>query len=44
MVEMYGGYVQNSISRKLHYLVVCDKKTPVGLLPVTAGRLKKLFI
>jgi hypothetical protein len=26
IVEMYGGIIQNSVSGKLHYLVVCDDK------------------
>lgn len=25
-IELYGGFVQNSVSGKLHYLVVCDEK------------------
>lgn len=26
MIELYGGYVQDSVSGKLNYLVVCDEK------------------
>lgn len=26
MIELYGGYVQDSVSSKLHYLVICDQK------------------
>ncbi|WP_162794185.1 BRCT domain-containing protein [Runella rosea] len=26
MIELYGGFVQDSVSAKLHYLVVCDQK------------------
>lgn len=26
MIELYGGFVQDSVSSKLHYLVVCDQK------------------
>lgn len=27
MIELYGGYVLDSISKKLNYLVVCDEKS-----------------
>jgi NAD-dependent DNA ligase len=27
MIEMYGGYMMDSISKKLNYLVICDEKS-----------------
>lgn len=27
MIELYGGYITDSISKKLNYLVVCDEKS-----------------